>query len=493
MSAPHLARAAGLAALAALACQAAPPRPDAGAPSAPAPWRPTRPPPPLAAAPAPWPAAREGLLPSGLRVVVVEHHRRPVVAVHLVLPRGALSDPPDGAGLGRLSVALAGDLHERSPEGEELHWEKTFRRQVVELGAIPALQLGSEVTRLAISGYAGDAGAYLRLLAGAVQAPRHGAEAFRVRRNQQLDALEDLETGDPEVLDQLLAEAAFGAGHPYARSVAGTLATVGALGLEDVVAHQARLFAPRGATLLVVGDVAADKVLADARAAFGRWRGDPLPPPSLEAGAAARRVEPGHLRREPASTLLACATRLVPDGADDATLDVLAAVIGQGSGSRLMAALREERGLTYGASAQVVRRQRARAFLACSALRADEAVEGLRAFRQVLEAARLAPPGDPELERARALRLAEVEAAGDDVEQLSAAWVEALALGRPAPRLAEERAALERVSAADVQRLGRTVFDPAAVRWILSGDTRVAARAAEAAGLGRPRALGPVR
>lgn len=503
---PHLL---ALVTLASLGCQAAPaPRPAAagapGAAAAPGPaaewppqaWSRTPPPAPLPARPPRWPAHVEATLPNGLRIVVVEHHRRPVVAVHLVLPRGALSDPPAGGGLGLLSVRLAGDVHEESQEGETLHGEKSFRRQVVERGGAPVLELLSERTHLAISGYAGEAGPYLRLLAEAVRTPRHGAETFRARRNHLLDALEDLETADPEVLEQILGEAAFGAGHPYARSASGTLATVASLGLEDVVAHQARLFAPRGATLLVVGDVEATKVLADARAAFGPWGGEPLPAPDLAAPAAlpARRPEHGHLKREPASTLLACATRPVPDGlASDATMELLGALLGEGLGSRLMVALREERGLTYGAGAHLLRRQRARAFLACSALEAGQAAEGLQAFRRVLEEAGRSPPAPAELARARALRLAALESAGDDAAGVAGAWLRALALGQAAPRLAEERAALERASAAEVQRAAQALFAPGAVRWILSGDAKVAARAAEANGLGRLKALGPNR
>jgi predicted Zn-dependent peptidase len=482
----------------ALGCQAAPPIVPPSPPAAAGPaWITTPPPAPLAGppAPAPRPPARELLLPNGLRIVVVEHHRRPVVAIQLLLPRGGLSDPPNGAGLGYLSVKLAGDLREKSPEGEELHWEKTFFRQVVELGGLSEFALSSEVALLEVSGYAQDLGRYLQLLADALRRPRHGERAFGERRRLMLDALDDLETSDPRTLEQRLAEAAFGAGHPYARSIGGTRATVDALGLEDVIAHQARLFVPRGATLLVVGDVEPGRAFGEARAAFGTWTGDPMPAPVLEgAELPAGRAEVGFLRREPASTLVACAARPLPDVAgSEGALDVLAAVIGRGSDSQLMVALRQERGLTYGASAQLLRRRRARAFLACSALEAARAEEGLQAFRQALLAARASPPAAEAVERARALLLADLEAGSDDVAQLAGSWVRALVRGHAAPRPAQERADLERVTAADVHRLARALLEPGSLRWILSGDARVAARAAEATGMGRLRPLAPQR
>src|SRR3989454_9984646 len=118
----------------------------------------------------------------------------------------------------------------------------------------------------------------------------------------------------------------------------------------------------------------------------------------------------------PASTLLVCATRPLSDiRASDAALDVLANTLGRGPASRLGATLRDRNGLTYWTSARVVRRRHARAFVAFPPLRADQADVGVRLFRDVLEQMREAPPTAQEMQRAKAVPLAELDAAYDDV------------------------------------------------------------------------------
>jgi zinc protease len=483
------------------AVPAPPPTATASPPPAPPAAPPARRPipPPAPAPPAAAPPFAEATLPSGLRVVVVEHHRRAVLEVHLVLPHGALADPPGSAGATTMALRLAGEARERGATGDELWEEKSFRRQVMELGGVVQLDAAQDVSVIGFSGYPADARAYLALLADAVSRPRHGAAAFAAHRNALLDALEDLETSDPEALRRALRQAAFGPGDPYARSELGTLADLTRLGLEDVSAQQQRVFSPQGATLLLVGDVRAAAVLAETRKAFRAWTrpavSSPVPAPAAAPRAGALPSPGGvlFLRRQPSSTLVTCAARPLGDvRASDAELALLAAILGRGARSRLMLALREEAGLTYFASAELIRNRRARAFLACAPLSAERSEAGVRLFRETFAALAAAPPSAEELARARALLLAEEEAALDDADGLARAWLEALALGQAAPRPEERRAALERVEAGDLQRLARALLRPGAVRWILSGDTAAATRAADAAGQGplRPVMLG---
>jgi zinc protease len=467
--------------------------PDAPPTEAPAPWARTPPPAPLPPSPASPPRVKEGFLPTGLRVVVVEHHRRPIVVTRLILPRGALLDPPRSAGASWLAVALVSDYYERSPSGEELVEEKPFRWKVVEQGGSPLFDVESDFSLVGISGYAQDTGKYLKLMAGALERPRRGEESFRGRRNALLDALEDLETSDPQALGRVLAEASFGRGHPYARSIVGTKPSLTSLGLEDAIALQDRILTPDDATLLIVGDVKAEEAFEQAKGAFGKWRrassaprAAPPPPPSPAAATA----DIDFLKRQPASTLIACASRPLGDvRASDAALELLATILGGGLESRLGQALRERSGLTYHAGAEIVRRRWARALLACSTLAGDQAAQGIRLFRETLDGARAEPPTDLEVERAKAIRLGELEGAWDDSLRLADVWTRAIGLGESRPRLEEERAEIARIGGEEIRALAKAVLRPSTLRWIVSGEPRAASRAVEGNGIGRLRAL----
>ena len=299
-----------------------------------------------------------------------------------------------------------------------------------------------------------------------------------------LDILDSIESEDPQALQLLMAQSAFGQDHPYARAPFGNTETLNALELQEVMEQQQVVFVPTGSTLLIVGDVKAAEVMAAVKASFGNWQGykdlTPMPrvqQPSLSTNPS----EIGYVERKSASTLLTCALRPLPEvSGDDPALEVLTSILGEGFGSRLGMALREENGLTYGANAEIVRRRQASALIACSALHGDKGRQGLQLFRGAFESLRDKPPGEDEVRRAKALRLAEIESAYDDVVSSTRTWLKALTLGYGAPRLDQERAALERVTAKDVQKIARAIFKPKTIRWVVSGDRRIATQAVEA-------------
>jgi predicted Zn-dependent peptidase len=70
------------------------------------------------------------------------------------------------------------------------------------------------------------------------------------------------------------------------------------------------------------------------------------------------------------------------------------------------------------------------------------------------------------------------------VAHTTATWLEALVRGQRRPRLAEERAAVAKVTAAEVQALARDVLRPETLRWVVSGAPRAAADAVQSARLG---------
>ena len=83
---------------------------------------------------------------------------------------------------------------------------------------------------------------------------------------------------DPEqVLDTEVTASAFRA-HTYRHPTIGWLEDLQAMSREDLYAHYRRFYVPGNATLVVVGDVAADEVLRRAQRHFGRI--SPAPPPA---------------------------------------------------------------------------------------------------------------------------------------------------------------------------------------------------------------------
>jgi predicted Zn-dependent peptidase len=166
-------------------------------------------------------------------------------------------------------------------------------------------------------------------------------------------------------------------------------------------------------------------------------------------------------------------------------LDVLAALLGE---IRLSSALREQRGMTYSTTAEVVRRRYARALLACTRLGAGATAEGLGVFIDTLREMRDARPSPEDLERARAIVISQIESSAEDVPSILGVQIAALEQGKSVERMArieEVRA----VKAEDIQRLARKVLNPDSFKLLMSGEARTVDAAIRTHELGRARII----
>jgi zinc protease len=451
---------------------------DAGTP-----WSRSAPPAALARLTAVEAPRRSSLLPNGLGLLVVEEHRRPIVSIRLVFPTGAAADPDDKAGATFLAFALLAErFDEKKATGEPVDWdEKSARREVAEAGGQYGFNVMQDAAWIGIDGYARDAALYMRFLEKIIRARRHGDDSFFALREGTRDWLEDLETADENVFMEAVARLAFGAAHPYSRPVNGTERSLAGLGLEDVVERQQQALCPGRATLVVVGDVTAAEVARKAEAAFLRW------PPCREVSGPQIPLPPVGRRavvvlpRRPATTTLVCASRALSDvkGAD-AALDVVALIVGH---RRLHDAIREEKGWTYTPSAGVSRYRRARAFVACSHLPANQTEPGLKLFTQTLAALSTSPPSEEEVETAKAMLVSQRQIAEDDVLGTVAQITSSLALEQPVA-MTSQLAALRGVTVDETRRLAKRLFAPGNWQLALSGETGRLQAAVAADGLG---------
>jgi predicted Zn-dependent peptidase len=133
--------------------------------------------------------------------------------------------------------------------------------------------------------------------------------------------------------------AAFFAGHPLARSVLGSVASIEALPVEAMRDYHRRRYAPGNIVLAATGAVDFPALVASARRLCGDWEPQPLPerlvPPPQPAESHADVVRP--------AAALEYAVRMSagPDerSADRFAAKLLATVLGDASGSRLYWAL----------------------------------------------------------------------------------------------------------------------------------------------------------
>ena len=144
--------------------------------------------------------------------------------------------------------------------------------------------------------------------------------------------------------------------HPYGLPGTGTPTSIERITRSDLVEFHARYFAPNNCILAVVGDVAPAEAFAAVERAFGGWapRGPCWSRSTLGPPAPTRRVVivdvPGRgADGDPGRAISA-------SGASPAIsrpLDLAVRILGGDGANRLQQVLRTQRGLTYGASADL--------------------------------------------------------------------------------------------------------------------------------------------
>lgn len=423
--------------------------------------------------PAPGPAPRVVLpqpkrftFPSGARLLVMERHTLPMVAVAVAWPRGAGYDPPGREGLASLTASLL-------DEGAGGRGPLEMAAALQGLGTALESSAGWDSTAVTLVTLARTLEPSLALLADVVLRPGFvPAEVERVKA-ETLAALQQKDDSAQALANDRLLRAIYGTGQREGLPASGTVASVGKITRDDVLASFRALRMDQ-AIILVAGDVDAEVVRRLLERHFGaaalRPAGAPPPPPAAATPTAPERVvldKPGAPQSE---------VRIGQAGPPRSTPDyfpllVMNEILGGGDFSnRLNLNLREAHAFAYGAGSQFAFRRRGGPFLAATATKTS--VTG-PAIREALS----------EIERIRteAVRADELRFARDSLQRSMARRFETLQdligevgvreiLGLPEDWFATFADKVEAVTEGDVLRAARTHLDPAKMSIVIVGD-----------------------
>lgn len=194
---------------------------------------------------------RDMRFPSGLRVLVEEDHRAPVVGVFALVGVGSTSDPPGKEGLAHYLEHLA---FRARPDGKTSIWSLLGRAGAGTWNGATGWdytlywEVGPKESLAALLLLEGT-----RLLDPVAEVtPETAAVELEVVRSE---LRQRNETGFFGATLAHLQKAVFPAGHPYARPVIGGHASISGLSLEDARSFAKQHYRPDNITLVIVGDV----------------------------------------------------------------------------------------------------------------------------------------------------------------------------------------------------------------------------------------------
>jgi zinc protease len=281
-------------------------------------------------------------LANGLRVLVIEHHKLPIVSLRFLVKSGSAEDG-DIPGLASLT-------------GELLTKGTTTRS---------ALQIAEEIDYVGgqlVSGSDWDA-TYasatilkkhldlgMSLLADVTLNPAFSEEEIERARRQRLTMLIQRKD-DADYLAEAEFNAAVFAGHPYAKPQIGTEASVRAFAGGDLLRFHESYFVPSNTLLAVVGDITSDEIMSKIDTSFRSWEHHALPSESIDLPADVEESsvyvvdKPGAVQ----SAIRVGHVGIARKCEDFVSVVVLNTILGGYFNSRMNVNLRESKGYTYGA------------------------------------------------------------------------------------------------------------------------------------------------
>jgi zinc protease len=426
-------------------------------------WPSEGPPAPLAARRVNFPAYKIRTLPNGLQVLFVPYHEQPSVSYRLLTRAGAVQEPADKPGVASFVASMLN-------QGTTSRSAKEIANTIDSAGGFLSVGSGNELTYINGAVIKDQTDAALALVADVAEHPAFSEDEIGLQRRQALSALQ-VGYDDPEYLAGAVFDRIVFGLHPYGRPNEGTPDSIARLKRSDLTAFHQRWFAPNNSLLALVGDLTEDEAFAAADKAFGAWPRRDVPDFTLnDLPPAARRVvivdRPGSAQTEIRVGHIAI-PRTHPDYIP---FDMAIRILGGEGANRLFGVLRTDRGLTYGASADLHTFKVSGEVVAETDTRSSATGETLRLM--VDEFARL----QKEPVHSAELRGAQDFIAGNfplSIESSSAIAEQVLSRLFYGQSLDEIETYLDRVGKVtpdDVQRVSRQLLKPDQLSIVLVGD-----------------------
>jgi zinc protease len=397
--------------------------------------------------------ASEFTLKNGLKVILLENHKAPLITFQVWYRVGSRDEPFGKSGLSHILEHMMFKGTERIGPGE-------FSRIVQENGGNENAFTSHDFTGFFENMSSDRVEVPIRLESDRMQGLLLREEDFNTERAVVMEERRLRTEDNPKaILQEQLQAAAFQI-QPYRRPIIGWMDDLSHLTVEDLRKHYQTYYNPANAFLVVVGDFNKEKLLPLIDRAFGSIPGG-VAPGYREYKEARRYGERRiHVRREAQLATVVKAYN-VPNlrEPDSYVLEVIAAILSAGESSRLHRRMvrEEELALSVDADHELVSRDPYIFSFAADVLPGRKVDEVEKALMDEIERLKKETVGDRELQKAKNQLEASFTFAQDSLfaQAMLLARYEIVSTWKDLDRYVPS---IRRVTAEDITRVARTYF-----------------------------------
>jgi predicted Zn-dependent peptidase len=398
-------------------------------------------------------------LKNGLQVIVVENHKLPRVSFQLSLDNDPIQEG-EAAGY----VSMAGDLMRK---GSAKYTKDQINEAVDFIGA----SFSTSASGFYASSLTKHTDALLQVVSDVVLHPSFPAEELEKMKEEMLSNLAAAKV-EPDAISENVAQALRYGQHPYGELV--TEATVANITPELIKGYYERYFKPGNGYLIIVGDIDLKAAKKLAEQYFGAWKAGKapmhqydMPQPPAEARVALV-DKPGAVQSVISITY---PVALRPGDPDAIKASVMATLLGGGGFSgRLMQNIREDKGYTYGAYAQLSPDKVVGYFNASAKVRNAVTDSAVVEFLKEMNRIRDELPAEAEVARTKSVMAGSFARSLENPQTVARFALNIARYNLPADYYEQYLQRLSEVTPADVQAMAKKYILPAQSHILIVGN-----------------------
>lgn len=425
-------------------------------------WPSEPPPKPLPAREMTFPPYDVRTLPNGLQVVTVLQHEQPAVSIRLLVRAGSVDNPPNRPGVASFVASLL-------DRGTKTRSAQEIADTIDTIGGALGTGSGSDLTFVNAVVMKDSFGLVMELMGDLVRNPVFAQEEIERQRQQVLSELQVSQTSPEYVANVVFDRLVYGF-HPYGLPNRGTPNSLHAITRKDLENFHRRHFMPNNMILALVGDLTHQEAFATTEKVFGSWSEGTLPTQvSIQTPPPVGRVvvidKPDAVQTEIRVGQLG----IMRKHSDYMAVDMAFKILGGEGANRLHRVLRAERGLTYGASADIQALKHAGLFMAETDTRTEATGEVLGLILDEINTLRREFVGVRELADAQAYLAGHFPLTLETPDAIATRVLNALFYELPVKEISTFPQRIRAVTAGDIQRAARTYIFPRQLSIVLVG------------------------
>ena len=405
-------------------------------------------------------------LSNGMVIFLQEDHELPLVRGSALIRGGSRDVPAAKAGLLNIYTQAWRTGGTTSKSGDELDQFLESRAARVETGGgVPSTTVSMDVLK-------NDFDTVFPIWLDVLRNPAFRQDKIDLAKTQANTGISRRNDEAGGIATREATKLGYGASSPYA--LQAEYATIGSITRDDLVAFHKQFVHPNNIIVSFIGDFDSAKLEKKLKDTFSTWARGPQAP---KAPAGVTPAKPGTYFIAKEDVTQANIAFVHPgttrDNPDYYALQVLNEVFSGGFSGRLMQSLRSQRGLTYGVGGTVgANWDYPGLFRASMATKSGTTLESIDALRGEITKLTTAPVTPAELALAKESILNAFVFTRDTRGKALDQQVQLEFYGFPADYFVKYPAQIEKVTAADVERVAKTYVHPDQLALLVVGNEK---------------------